>query len=295
MAGRTYGGEEELGFLAQLTQATNRRKFLKWSGVSVGVMVAGCSDSSDGLLNPAGDTDRNHEANPLFLGVGDEAVLNYAYVLEQLEAAFFVQVISRSSSVLGERERLVINDLRKHELIHREFYDTAIPALGFRKIPELTFTFASVDFTSRQSILQTSAILEDLGVSAYNGAVQLVQNVAILQVAGKIASNEARHASAVRDLLDRAGFAGANTRRQFFEGRMASATITESTSLGTATVMVNGFGQPNPGAGVLGGVLDQNGLDRFRVPTEILPLAAPFIVGAGNIDASGLPTPAFTG
>ncbi len=76
---------------------------------------------------------------------------------------------------------------------------------------------------------------------------------------------------------------------------MMAATVTESTSLGTATVMVNGFGQPNPGAGVLGGVLDQNGLDRFRVPTEILPLAAPFIVGAGNIDASGLPTPAFTG
>ncbi|MBA4157020.1 MAG: ferritin-like domain-containing protein [Gemmatimonadetes bacterium] len=296
----TNTGEKELEFLARLAQPTGRRTFLKWSGLSFAVVAAGCSDNR--LLQPDGEARRQEHDGTISLGTGDEAVLNYAYVLEQLEAAFFVQVMAaaRNGTLnLQPREFLVLDDLRKHELIHREFYATAIPALGLTAIPELEFDFvlggAGVDFSSRESVLVTAAVLEDLGVSAYNGAAQLIQNLAILAVAGKIVSNEARHASAVRDLVETAGFGGQNGRRQFFAGRMMSTTVTESTSLGTATAMVTGFGQPDPAAGVLGGVLEQNGLDLFRVPAQILPLAAPFIVGAENLDASGLPTPGFTG
>lgn len=293
MSNKPLTGEKELGFLARLAQPTGRRSFLKWSGVSFAVAAVGCTDR--GLFQPESEVGRQANANTISLGQGDEAVLNYAYALEQLEAAFFTQVIARSSGVLQERERMVLDDLRKHELIHREFFRVAIPALGLTPIPMLTFDFTSVDFNSRQSVLTTAAVLEDLGVSAYNGAAQLIQNPTLLGIAGKIVSNEARHASAVRDLLDQGGFVDGTTRRQFFAGRMQSATLTPAIPGGTATLNVVGFGTPNPAGGVLGGVTDQNGLDLFRVPAQILPLAAPFIVGSENLDASGLPAPGFTG
>jgi hypothetical protein len=288
-------GEQELSFLARLSRTTGRRSFLKWSGLSFAAAAVGCSER--GLTEPELVAGRpaNQDHGTVSLGQGDEAVLNYAYALEQLEAAFFTQVIARGSGVLQTRERMVLDDLRKHELIHREFFRVAIPALGLSAIPRLEFDFDSVDFGNRQSILVTAAVLEDLGVSAYNWAAQLLQNPALLGIAAKIVSNEARHASAVRDLLDQAGMAGGGTRRQFFAGRMQSATVTPAVPGGTATLDVVGFGQPDPATGVLGGVTDQNGLDLFRVPAQILPLAAPFIVGAENLDASGLPAPGFTG
>lgn len=44
-------------------------------------------------------------------------------------------------------------------------------------------------------------VRQDLGVSAYNGAGQLLQNGAYLMDVGKILSVEARHAATIRDML----------------------------------------------------------------------------------------------
>jgi hypothetical protein len=46
-----------------------------------------------------------------------------------------------------------------------------------------------------------------LGVSAYNGAGQLIVNPAYLTLAGKIVSVEARHAALIRDLIAPGSFA----------------------------------------------------------------------------------------
>jgi len=290
-------GEKEAGFLSRLEQPTGRRSFLKWSGASLAVAAVGCSDQR--LVGPGNEIAQTSGLQQNNFGEGDEGVLNYAYALEQLEAAFFTLVIARSSGVLQPRERMVLNDLRKHELIHREFYRTAIPALGFTPIPILQFDFelggAGVNFNSRESVLTFSSIFEDVGVSAYNGAAQLIENPAILGVAGKIVSNEARHASAARDLLDRGGFVAGNTRRQFFAGRMMSATVTEPTTFGPAVMNLQGFGQPDPANGVLGGPLDGNGLDLVRSPEEVLPLIAPFIVGFESLNTRGLRARGSTG
>lgn len=56
----------------------------------------------------------------------------------------------------------------------------------------------------------TAKILEDTGVAAYNGAGKLLMEPGYLVIAGKIVSVEARHASAIRTLINpgSADFAG---------------------------------------------------------------------------------------
>ncbi len=143
------------------------------------------------------------------LGAGDVGILNYAYALEQLEAAFYTQVLDGGYyDGAPENEKQIMADLQKHEVAHREFFKAAIPADAV--IPALEVDFSAIDFASRDSVLGTAKVFEDLGVSAYNGAGQFLESADFLLLAGKIVSIEARHASAIRDLINpgSADFAG---------------------------------------------------------------------------------------
>ena len=185
----------KLEFLSGLTLPASRRTFLKWAGMTVAVVgsvgVAGCSDDDVGPFDP----DPSATVN---LGSGDTGVLNYAYALEQLEAAFYTEVANRLYGTATAEEKAILLDLRDHEVAHREFLKAA---LGASAIGTLTPNFTAVDFGSRQSVLTTAQTFEDLGVAAYNGAGRYLKNADFLTVAGKIVSVEARHAAAIRDLI----------------------------------------------------------------------------------------------
>lgn len=192
-------GSGELGFLVQLTRASaTRRQFLTWAGLSIAFVAMGCSKAAKNPATPSADVN---------LGSGDNAVLNYAYALEQLEAAFYTRVIATPYTGITVEETTILTDIRDHEVIHRDFLKSALGAMA---IAELSVTFTSVDFTSRASVLTAARTFEDLGVSAYNGAGRLFANPDHLTLAGKIVSVEARHASVIRDLLAprTAAFAG---------------------------------------------------------------------------------------
>ena len=193
--------DEALGFVANLARATSRRTFLQWAGLTVGVAAIGCSDDNGTGPGPMPNPTAQN------LGSGDTGILNYAYALEQLEAAFYMMAVSRPYAGMTTPEMQILTDIRDHEIIHREFLKTA---LGTNAIGTLDFDFASVNFSSRASVLGTAKVFEDLGVSAYNGAGQLLTSAALLGIAGKIVSVEARHASVIRDLLNpgSADFAG---------------------------------------------------------------------------------------
>jgi hypothetical protein len=182
-----------------------RRAFLRYSGASLAagaVILSGCSDTSmtQEKLNEDGRA-RILEDGSIDLGSGDIGVLNYAYALEQLEAAFYTTVVAHQGfgTMFNEEEREILNDLKLHEITHREFFKAA---LGDKAIPGLTPDFTTIDFSSRESVLGTAKVFEDLGVAAYNGAGKLLSDVNYLLVAGKIVSDEARHAAAIRDVIN---------------------------------------------------------------------------------------------
>jgi hypothetical protein len=166
----------------------SRRHLLKWSGVGASLVVAGSVLPNFGIS----------AALAADLGEGDVGILNYAYALEQLEAAFYTQVIDSPYSGITEDETAILTDIRDHEIAHRDFLEEA---LADDAIPALEVDFSAVDFTSRDSVLTTARTFEDLGVGAYNGAGKLIENPDYLLVAGRIVSVEARHAAAIRDLL----------------------------------------------------------------------------------------------
>lgn len=181
----------------------DRRNFLRAAGLTgAALALAGCTNEalmfapagpSRAVVGPGGSVTLDFSM--------DVDVLNYAYALEQLEAAFYVNVVANGAfaSIFAANEQRVLQDVRDHEVVHRDFLAAA---LGSARIPNLTPDFSSVNFASRSSVLQTARTFEDLGVSAYNGAARYLMSPDYLVVAGKIVSVEARHASAIRDLLN---------------------------------------------------------------------------------------------
>jgi hypothetical protein len=182
------------------TQSANmaRRSFLRYAGTGLaaaGVITAAASCHKDKVAPMAG--------TGIDIGTGDTAILNYAYALEQLEAAFYIQVIATPYSGIPAIELSRLTDIRDHEVAHREFFKAA---LGTAAIPALTPDFSSIDFTNRTKVLAAAQAFEDTGVTAYNGAGYLIQSSTYLGLAGKIVSVEARHASYIRDLISAGSF-----------------------------------------------------------------------------------------
>ncbi|MGO3807564.1 MAG: ferritin-like domain-containing protein [Sphingobacterium sp.] len=185
----------------QESKRLDRRRFLKVAGAgAAGIATLGiisCSKDDD-----HGGPDMGGEG--LYFGSGDIAILNYAYALEQLEAAFYIELANKPYGGITNWEKTLFTDIRDHEIAHREFFKAA---LGESAIANLEFNFSGIDFSNRDSVLMTAKTFEDLGVSAYNGAGWLIKNEAYLLLAGKIVSVEARHAALVRDLIDNGTFA----------------------------------------------------------------------------------------
>lgn len=179
-----------------LVMKQDRRSFLRYAGVGgtaavlAGTALLGCNKDDDN--------------NGVNLGSGDTGILNYAYALEQLEAAFYIQVISSPFSGMTAAETSLLSDIRDHEIAHREFFKTA---LGSNAITSLEVDLSSINFSSRSSVLAASKTFEDLGVAAYNGAGKLLADGTNLLIAGKIVSVEARHAALIRELISINSFA----------------------------------------------------------------------------------------
>jgi len=180
-----------------------RRNMLKIFGVSAALVTVASACNKD---------DDNPSTGGINMGSGDVGILNYAYALEQLEAAFYEKVVASPYSGMSALETEYMTDIRNHEVGHREFFKAAITAAAPTAVlPSLEFDFSSINFNDRMSVLNTAKAFEDLGVTAYNGAGQLISDSAkgklYLGLAGKIVSVEARHAALIADLISNGTFA----------------------------------------------------------------------------------------
>jgi hypothetical protein len=171
------------------------------AAASSAILFSGCKEYLDKLPVPVDVDPDDYVVQKIYLGSGDTGVLNYAYTLEQLEAAFYIKVVSSSmfASLFNTYEQRSLREIRDHEVVHRDFLKAA---LGSDAVGMLKFNFSSVNFNDKKSILETAKTFEDLGVAAYNGAGKLFESPGLLTIAGKIVSVEARHAAVIRSFVD---------------------------------------------------------------------------------------------
>ncbi len=206
---------------------SDRRSMMKYAAAAAASAAAFGVDV-DGLKLP-----QAFAQAAVDVGSGDFGVLNYAYALEQLEAAFYTQVLATPYAGMSAYEAQVLTGIRNHEIAHRDLFRTTLTILA---IPPLTPNFSRVNFNSRASVLGTARAFEDLGVSAYNGAGQLLSNALFLTIAGSIVSVEARHAALIRDMI--------HPYSSYFAGD---------------------------------DLVNRAGLEPARLPSQVLPVAAPYV------------------
>jgi hypothetical protein len=127
----------------------------------------------------------------------DRQILNYALLLEYLQAAFYAEAVSRAQLQGELREFAEV--VGGHEQAHVAFLKKALGA-NARQKP--TFHFGAAT-RNPQRFGATAQALEDAGVAAYNGqAANLTKPT--LAAAVKIVSVEGRHAAWIRDILGEA-------------------------------------------------------------------------------------------
>lgn len=146
-------------------------------------------------------------------------VLQFALLLEQLEAEFYIKGID-AVGLIPAADRTIFATIREHETVHYKTLETLITAKGAtpNKKPSFDFTakgavpnpFAAGNYAV---FLQLAMAFEDTGVRAYKGqAGRLINDKPILTAALTIHSVEARHASMVRRLRGKKGWIVGNSR-----------------------------------------------------------------------------------
>jgi hypothetical protein len=124
----------------------------------------------------------------------DIDVLNYALTLEHLEAAFYEMAADYQfgNDAYGNSIDDYVAMVGEHEAAHVETLTSVITQLGGDPVARGTYDFGVTDAAS---FLKTAAVLENVGVAAYDGAGQFIENADLLTAAGSIVAVEARHAA----------------------------------------------------------------------------------------------------
>jgi rubrerythrin len=134
------------------------------------------------------------EAAHAAIPASDQEILNYALVLEYLQAAFYTEA-ERAKALTGrtaKAARVVGAVERAHVKAFRDL-------LGRKAVGRPHFDFQGVT-ESNGAFLKTAVAFEDLAVAAYKGQARRVRSKAVLTSALGIHTVEARHAAWMRYL-----------------------------------------------------------------------------------------------
>ncbi len=173
-----------------------RRTFIK------GAAATGLMAIVAGSASPSADAASFAKAN--LQDLTDADILNFALLLEHLEAEFYKGAVD--SGVLTDYSVGIITTLRDNEVVHVEFLTKALLAAGMAEEDLSSADMINTDafdYSSEAAILEVSEVLEETGVGAYTGAAALLDSKDFLAAAGSIEQIEARHHGAIRFLNDK--------------------------------------------------------------------------------------------
>lgn len=175
---------------------TSRRGLLKWGLLGLGTFAVSSLPKALMAQTPTVKT--------LTFNADDVGILNFALLLEELEAAFY-QAAVNSGRITNAKEVEYLRNIGNNESEHAAFLRNVLGNNVTFQASDLSFNQSGLGnlLRDRDTILNTAVTLEDLGVHAYNGAGTSLTNPTFLLAAGSIVSVEGRHSAAVRSLLGR--------------------------------------------------------------------------------------------
>jgi Ferritin-like domain len=138
---------------------------------------------------------RTPAARAAAVPASDVDILNYALVLEYLQASFYTEA-ERSGALTGKTAQAA----RVVGATERAHVKAFLDLLGSKAVKRPTFNFQGVTEAQRP-FLKTAVGFEDLAVAAYKGQATKLQSNAVLAAAVGIHSVEARHAAWMRELF----------------------------------------------------------------------------------------------
>ncbi len=146
---------------------------------------------------------------------GDVSILNFALVLEFLEAAFYRDAV-RKGALRGELLQFA-RVVGGHERAHVR---ALLEVLGPQAVERPTFDFRDTT-SNRRLFVRTAIQLEQTGLGAYKGQAPLIQSPTVLAAALSIHSVEGRHTAWIRDI------AGLNPAPRGLDAPIARADVVE--------------------------------------------------------------------
>jgi hypothetical protein len=201
-------------------QLSSRREFMSTATkISAGAAVL----SAGSGIAAANDTESDDSANDAEDTPNTVDVLNFALLLERLEATFYTEAIGTAppgesggggtftetdiersavaqqfaAANLRYSTYAYLQQIRDHEQAHVDALVAAVSDLGGTPVENPGFTFP---YETVEEFVALAKVFEDTGAAAYAGAVEFLADSAYLVPAARILAVETRHASYLRVL-----------------------------------------------------------------------------------------------
>lgn len=193
-------------FSGRLTTPVQRRTFLRVSGASAAsaaLVLAGCGTDTPTPI--AVDT------NTFTVRTSTQSVdigfLNYFYVLSQVKSAVYQKVVDTPPADFTASDKAIFDDLRDHEIVHRELLKYALGTTN--ALPIFPLVLTSLTLTTRTGALAAAQQLEDLAAAAYAPILPYFTDTTYRDLLLKMTPVHTRHSATIRDLRG-AGIFAAN-------------------------------------------------------------------------------------
>jgi hypothetical protein len=188
------GGRAETA--GPLGRDLSRRNFIK-TAATVGAALSAAGIGGIGFATKYASA-QEAQAYTTYQGLGDAAILQFAYQLELLEGTFYQMGVDMGT-VTGNAATQIAA-IRDHEFAHAEAIAATLGQLGAAVPATPNFTYPDGVFADPAAFIELAATFEPVGIGAYQGAAPALESKDILAAAISIHNSECQHWTGIKIL-----------------------------------------------------------------------------------------------